>query len=351
MGLPAETEAALLPPPPALFKGPKTIHTPDGDQQIYCEEYGNRNGEPVFVLHGGPGYGTSEFYARYFDPNFYHIILFDQRGAKRSTPGGNDPEALGHISAREMMEDINRLAEQGFGIDFERGDKIHLMGGSWGSILGLYYGAHYPERLHSLTVRATTLGVYDTLAKMHGLEADGVTPRLKSAVPPELWEACKGEWERFFRFIRQEAPQARDPVEGYYFLLTNPHTDPAIRQEAAKRWILFEHMIGDSSQTPAEIEKEVDAMGADHQLPTPASRPTGCSTCVTARPAISERAADPHYNFFDDPEGVVRADGTRARGFDQLARIEDLHFVRGRTTRSACPPTPGWPSRRSGMPS
>uniref|UniRef100_A0A2P2KIR7 Proline iminopeptidase isoform X2 n=1 Tax=Rhizophora mucronata TaxID=61149 RepID=A0A2P2KIR7_RHIMU len=48
------------------------IHT------VYYEQSGNPSGYPVVFLHGGPGGGTTPSNRRFFDPEFFRIILFDQ---------------------------------------------------------------------------------------------------------------------------------------------------------------------------------------------------------------------------------------------------------------------------------
>ena len=53
---------------------------------IYWEQSGNPSGNPVVVLHGGPGGGCPPSYRTYFDPAKYRIIMFDQRGAGQSLP-------------------------------------------------------------------------------------------------------------------------------------------------------------------------------------------------------------------------------------------------------------------------
>jgi proline iminopeptidase len=90
--------------------------------KIYWEESGNPDGIPVFFLHGGPGVGTEESYRTFFDPNFYRIILFDQRGCGKSIPRG----CLTSNTTWDLVEDINKLRE------FFSIDRFLLFGGSWG---------------------------------------------------------------------------------------------------------------------------------------------------------------------------------------------------------------------------
>ena len=61
-------------------------------QRVYWEACGNPQGKPPVVMHGGPGSGCSPWFRQLFNPNTYHIILFDQRNCRRSLPHAGDPE-------------------------------------------------------------------------------------------------------------------------------------------------------------------------------------------------------------------------------------------------------------------
>lgn len=114
---------------------------------IYWEEVGNPDGMPVIFLHGGPGAGLSPQHRRFFDPEQYRVILFDQRGAGKSTP-------LGECRANTtqlLVEDIERLREL-FGIS-----QWLVFGGSWGSTLALAYGQAHPERCLGFVLRGIFL--------------------------------------------------------------------------------------------------------------------------------------------------------------------------------------------------
>ncbi|MBA5685803.1 prolyl aminopeptidase [Rugamonas apoptosis] len=114
---------------------------------IYWEEVGNPAGVPVIFLHGGPGAGLSPQHRRFFDPDHYRVILFDQRGAGKSTP-------LGECRANTtqlLVEDIERLREL-FGIN-----QWLVFGGSWGSTLALAYGQAHPQRCLGFVLRGIFL--------------------------------------------------------------------------------------------------------------------------------------------------------------------------------------------------
>ena len=85
----------------------------DAGHRIYFEVSGNAQGAPVLFLHGGPGSSSNPGQRRFFDPSFYRIVLFDQRGCGRSTPGG---ETAGNTTA-DLLEDIERLRRHLAGFD------------------------------------------------------------------------------------------------------------------------------------------------------------------------------------------------------------------------------------------
>jgi proline iminopeptidase len=119
----------------------------DGLHTIYWEEVGNPNGIPVIFLHGGPGAGLSPQHRRFFDPDAYRVILFDQRGAGKSTPLGEWRDNTTQL----LIEDIERLRAL-FGIE-----RWLVFGGSWGSTLALAYGQAHPQRCLGFVLRGIFL--------------------------------------------------------------------------------------------------------------------------------------------------------------------------------------------------
>lgn len=129
-------------PPLAAFR----LDVGDG-HQLYVETAGNPEGVPVVFFHGGPGGGIDPMHRRFFDPERYHVVLFDQRGAGRSTPHAS----LEHNTTWDLIRDAETLREH-LGID-----RWHVFGGSWGSTLALAYGIQHPERVRSLVLRGVFL--------------------------------------------------------------------------------------------------------------------------------------------------------------------------------------------------
>ncbi|EJU04971.1 prolyl aminopeptidase serine peptidase [Dacryopinax primogenitus] len=181
------------------------IHT------LYYEISGNENGKPVVFLHGGPGGGTSELDRRYFDPEVYKIILFDQRGSGKSTPSA----CLEHNTTWDLVEDVERIRKH-LGIH-----KWVVFGGSWGSTLALAYAETYPEPVKALVLR----GIF-TLRKS---ELVFFYQNGTSHIFPEAWD----------EFIAPIPEAERDDMMKAYHSQLNSDDD-AIRLRAARAWSKWE---------------------------------------------------------------------------------------------------------------
>ncbi|TFW27172.1 prolyl aminopeptidase [Massilia arenosa] len=149
---------SLFPPIQPLRQGMLKV---DDLHTLYWEEVGNPKGVPVLFLHGGPGAGLSVQHRRFFDPAHYRIILFDQRGAGKSTPLGE----WRHNTTQLLIEDIERLRNM---FDIQ---KWLVFGGSWGSTLALAYGEAHQERCLGFVLR----GIFLCTAReidwfLHGVE-------------------------------------------------------------------------------------------------------------------------------------------------------------------------------------
>lgn len=183
----------------------------DEIHSVYWEECGNPQGIPVVFLHGGPGGGCSASSRRFFDPARFRIVLFDQRGAGRSTPNGE----LRNNTTAHLLADMEALRKL-------RGiDAWHVFGGSWGSTLAVAYAEEFAGACLSLTLRGIFLmrdweiRWFFEAGRLFRPEAYDA---LLGALPPEL--------------------QGQDPLEGYAMLLEHP--DHAVRLAAARRWSIFE---------------------------------------------------------------------------------------------------------------
>lgn len=178
---------------------------------LHVEECGNRNGQPVVILHGGPGGGCNPTMRRFHDPQAFRIILFDQRGCGRSTPNAS----IDHNTTFDLTSDMEKIRAM-LGVE-----RWHVFGGSWGSTLALAYAQAHGERVASLVLRGIFL---ITQAELTWFYQDGC-----SRLFPEAFAA----------FERPIPPAERaDMIAAYHRRLTCG--DDAIEREAARAWSTWE---------------------------------------------------------------------------------------------------------------
>ncbi|MEV4602268.1 prolyl aminopeptidase [Amycolatopsis sp. NPDC049253] len=203
----------LYPPLQPLADG--MLDVGDG-HRIYCQEAGNSQGKPVVVLHGGPGSGIAPMARRHFDPAAYRIILFDQRGAGRSTPSVGDPDAdLSTNTLWHLVADMELLRER---LNIRR---WQVFGGSWGSTLALAYAQTYPDQVTELVLRGIFTARQRELDWLYRGGAANLFP---------------AEWEDFLAPLPEE--HHKDPLTGYAELLDDP--DRGVRERAAIAWSVWE---------------------------------------------------------------------------------------------------------------
>ncbi|MCB8902661.1 MULTISPECIES: prolyl aminopeptidase [unclassified Streptomyces] len=187
----------------------------DGNR-IHWEVSGNPEGRAALVVHGGPGSGSSPRSRRFFDPEAYRLVLFDQRGCGRSTPHASDPAAdMGVNTTAHLVADMERLREH-LGID-----RWLLYGGSWGSTLILAYAEAYPERVTEIVIAAVT-----------------TTRRSETAW---LYEGVGRFFPEAHERFRAGADHAEDLVGAYAALMNHP--DRAVREKAAADWCAWEDAV------------------------------------------------------------------------------------------------------------
>jgi proline iminopeptidase len=177
---------------------------------LYWEACGNPAGIPVIFLHGGPGAGISASSRRFFDPARYHIILFDQRGAGRSTPLGECRQNTTQL----LIDDIEQL-RQLMGID-----QWLVFGGSWGSTLSLAYAQTHPDRCLGLVLRGIWL--------VSDAEIDWWVNGIRNFFPRE--------WEAFAGHVPED--ERHDLLGAYARRMASD--DPAVYTPAARAWSRYE---------------------------------------------------------------------------------------------------------------
>lgn len=178
---------------------------------LWIEESGNPNGMPVVFLHGGPGAGCETFQRRFFDPQHYRIILFDQRGCGRSTPHAE----LSENTTQDLVADIEHI-RQHLGIE-----AWLVFGGSWGSTLALAYAQVHSSHVTGLILR----GVFLCRSRdIHWFYQDGA-----SCIYPDLWQD-------YIAVIPEN--ERDDLLTAFYKRLTSANNN--IQLEAARAWSIWE---------------------------------------------------------------------------------------------------------------
>ncbi|MFE2599691.1 prolyl aminopeptidase [Streptomyces sp. NPDC059396] len=195
---------------------------------VHWEVCGNPGGKPALVVHGGPGSGRSPYSRRFFDPERYRVVLFDQRNCGRSTPHASDPATdMRHNTTDHLIADMERLRVQ-LGIE-----RWLLYGGSWGSTLILAYAERHPERVSEIVIAGVTTtrrSEIDWLYKGAG------------RIFPEAWERFQAgaglpESERDGDLLTAGG----DLVAAYARLTESP--DPAVRERATADWCAWEDAV------------------------------------------------------------------------------------------------------------
>jgi proline iminopeptidase len=181
-----------------------------GGHVMYWEQVGNPRGRPVLFLHGGPGAGAGAVHRRFFDPDFWRIVIFDQRGAGRSRPLGS----LADNTTPALVSDIETLRRH------LSVDRWLLFGGSWGSTLALAYAQAFPTHVAGAVLRGVFLGRPSEVDWfLRGLAA--IFPDAHANFAGFLPEAERG-----------------DILGAYLKRLTDP--DPAVHMPAARAWSVYE---------------------------------------------------------------------------------------------------------------
>jgi proline iminopeptidase len=194
--------------------------------EIYVEQVGNPKGYPILFLHGGPGGGTSSDHRRYFDPQFYRIILFDQRGCGQSRPFAE----LKENSTWDLVRDIETIREH------LKIDQWHVFGGSWGSTLALCYGIKHASRVSAFILRGIFLCRPEEISWFYQKGASQLFPDL---------------WEEYLKPIPEL--ERGDMVKAYYSRLTS--LDRNTQLEAAKAWSKWEGGTSYLLPKPSAVEE------------------------------------------------------------------------------------------------
>ena len=256
--------------------------------KLYWEQSGNPDGQPIIFLHGGPGSGTSPAHRQFFNPDKYRIILFDQRGAGKSTPHAS----LDNNTTPHLVADIEKLRTS---LDIE---SWYVSGGSWGSTLALAYAMEHSARVNALVLYGIFLCRDEELRDLY---FEGGT---SSRIFPDVFED----------FINLLPEDKRDnPLQGYQDLFQS--TDSDIRLKAVDLW--------------TRLEKRVSAL-------------------IVSEETLNEKMSDPDYvlahslvenhyflsNGFIDGDKILRELPMKING-------KTMHIIQGRYDM-VCPFKTAW---------
>lgn len=177
---------------------------------LYVEETGTPEGLPVIVLHSGPGAGADIHLRRFFDPQIFRIINFDQRGCGRSVPHAE----IGHNTTQLLIDDIETLR------DHLRLKQFILFGGGWGSLLALLYAQQYPQQIAGLLLHQIFLGRKDDISWFYHKGAN--------LVYPDYWQD----------FVHLVPVAQRAHIPQYYANCLQGDNEVS-RMASAKNWALW----------------------------------------------------------------------------------------------------------------
>jgi len=197
----------------------------DGGHEIHVETIGRADGIPAVYLHGGPGSGCQPDHRRLFDPERFHAVLFDQRGAGRSRPKGlREANTLDHLIA-----DMETIRES---LGFER---WMIVGGSWGATLALAYAETHPARVSSIVLRATFLGTR--------VELEAAFLKTLPRFYPDLSDD----------FLSLLSPEERaKPLDAYWRRILD--SDSAVHGPAARAWYGTESILSEHAPSRTRLD-------------------------------------------------------------------------------------------------
>ena len=210
--------------------------------KIYYEEYGNLDGEPVMFLHGGPGGACSPIFSRFFDPERYRIILFDQRGCGESVPNVARDGAEAGLANNEtpyLVDDIARLRDY-LGIK----SKMHVFGGSWGSFLAQAYAIKYPETVETLILRGIWQATKQDLDYMYQGNAETYHEGPYNVTVPGSYLFYPEEWREYVEIIPQN--RRKDMIRAYkeiFDMVPKTAEQQETKRKALVAWSKWEGMI------------------------------------------------------------------------------------------------------------
>ncbi len=196
--------------------------------QLYYELCGNPKGKPVLFIHGGPGTGFTDNDKRFFNPEVWNILLFDQRGSGRSKPFAS----LENNTTEKLVEDINTF------LKIAGLEKVFLFGGSWGATLSLVYGIKFPQNITGMLLRGIYLATKEERLYYMGGGIKNIFPEV---------------WERFISLVPEDK---RHHVDSYY-LSQMQSKNNAVSEKYTYEWAYYEMSILRLKTNHEQIAKDL----------------------------------------------------------------------------------------------
>lgn len=215
-----------------MKKTTKGGYLPVGNgHEIYYEYYKNAELKPLVFLHGGPGSGFNDGHKKLFNPDEFHVLFYDQRGAGKSKPY----LSLEKNTTEHLVDDIAKLLDE-CGID-----TAVLTGASWGATLALLFAIKYPERVEAMVLA----GIFIATREEAQAFVDGSTA-----------EEYRDVWERFIRLVPEDK---RGNVAGYYLdrMLNASETE---RDEYFFNWALYDISLSTGETSREKLEPVIRKM-------------------------------------------------------------------------------------------
>ena len=223
----------LYPQTKPYFAGFLSVGNPKYNHQLYYEQSGNPDGLPVLVSHGGPGNGLKDWYRQFFDPKVYRIIMFDQRGAGKSTPFAClDDNTIWHIVRdMELLRSTLKIS------------KWVLFGGSWGACVSLAYAVQHSDHVHALVLRGVFSGRRCEMDWMYQPGSGGI----ENVFP-----------DRFEAFVAPIPEVERNDVLGAYHRRIFGKIPEEQKLSLARTWAMYEMSISRLHVDPEFLQRAED---------------------------------------------------------------------------------------------
>lgn len=205
---------------------------------LYFSEHGQADGPASVVLHGGPGSGCTPSMLDWFDLSHQRVILLDQRGAGRSLPHGD----VSKNTTADLVADLERL-RNALGIA-----RWSVVGGSWGSLLGIVYAGSFPQSVSSLILRGVFLATEREIAWFF---------QSLAALVPQAWQQLTAGWT------------SRQKRQVLASLTSRLHLGTiAERRDAARRWHAYETAVMQAMTgiSPANQSNDVEKLVGKYRL-------------------------------------------------------------------------------------